>query len=304
MEIHNPHDKFFKELLSDKARAVNLLQALLSKELAALLDLDTIEKQDGSYITKELKAYFTDVLFKVKLKQGEQCYISLLLEHKSYKDVLVPIQLLTYLGNAYQSQLKNKEPLTLILPVVYYHGKESWNLKSIEHLFSNYSDDLLRYVPKFKTELIDLQALSEKELINLAGNMLSSPLLLQKYATDSEALSTKIVRILSTLDPYLKKNFLNTIFVYSSSLVELTNKEVEEVIDNLPNPIKGDFMTTYEMIVEKGKKEGRIEATKKFQEQTIINCHKAGFTKELAAQILELSLEEVTSIYAELTLKE
>ncbi len=58
-------------------------------------------------------------------------------------------------------------------------------------------------------------------------------------------------------------------------------------------------MTTYEMIVEKGKIEGRIEgriegkkeATKKFQEQTIINCHKAGFTKELAAQISGLSLE-------------
>jgi len=96
----------------------------------------------------------------VKLKDGNSCFLSLLLEHKSYKDELAPLQILTYLGNAYQQQIKNKEPLTLILPVIYYHGKESWEPKGVDFLFNKYPKNLLKYLPKFNMELIDLASLS------------------------------------------------------------------------------------------------------------------------------------------------
>jgi len=308
-DLNNPHDKFFKELTSDNNIARELLE-LLPVEVKRHFKLDTLKHKKGSYVTGALKELVSDVIFDVELALGNNCYVCILLEHKSYKDKNIQIQLLAYLGNAYLDQIKNDKKLTLILPVVYYHGKEPWELKGIEELFSDYPASLLKYVPRFDIELIDLAQLSEDELIELASDMLITPLLLQKYSSNPDELSNNIVRILGSVNSYLNKSHITAIFVYASQLIELEEKDLKEILKQLPKPAKNSFMTTYEKIIKAGKeigiqegKEIGIKAGKEIgiqegKENTVKKCLKEGLSVDLAARLSGLSIEEVSKIYS------
>jgi len=323
-DINNPHDKFFKGWMSDINRARELLQELLPLKLVKQIKFETLVHKKGSFVTGALKEFISDVIFKVELYHGSNIYISVLLEHKSYKDKHIHFQLLAYLGNAYIDQIKNKEPLTLILPVVYYHGKETWELVGIEHLFKDYPDSMLKYLPKFDLELIDLTRLSENEIINLASDMLITPLLLQKYSHNQTALSKRIIQIFSSLSPYLNVTHLNAIFVYTYQLIELEKEELEIILKQLPKPAKNSFMTTYEKLLKegeqiglrkgkvegeqiglrKGKVEGEQIGLRKGKAKSVKNCFKEGVSQQLASKISGLSLEEVSKIYSEMTKKD
>ncbi|MBK8388224.1 MAG: Rpn family recombination-promoting nuclease/putative transposase [Saprospiraceae bacterium] len=124
--VNNPHDKFFKALLSDKESAVAFLKLSLDKETLDALDLESITLVNTHFISPELEESFSDIILSAKLLNSEaNCYVSILLEHKSYKDDYVEFQVLSYLSQAYQRQIKNGEQLQLIIPIIYYHGRWS-----------------------------------------------------------------------------------------------------------------------------------------------------------------------------------
>lgn len=79
--IHNPHDKFFKETFGDVGMARSFLKNYLPQEILALVDLETILPQKGSYIDQELQESFSDLLFQVKIHKNEG-YLYFLFEHK------------------------------------------------------------------------------------------------------------------------------------------------------------------------------------------------------------------------------
>ena len=52
--INNHHDKFTKQVLSDKKTAKEFFQLSLPKSILAQVDLDTIEQVKESYVDNEL----------------------------------------------------------------------------------------------------------------------------------------------------------------------------------------------------------------------------------------------------------
>ena len=77
--IHKPHDKFFKETLSDLQTAQDFLQNYLPRELLEFMDLETIALQKDSFIEKELEETFSDLLFQTKINHKDG-YLYLLFE--------------------------------------------------------------------------------------------------------------------------------------------------------------------------------------------------------------------------------
>ena len=53
--VNNPHDKFFKALLSDKESAVAFLKLSLEKETLDALDLESITLVNTHFISSELE---------------------------------------------------------------------------------------------------------------------------------------------------------------------------------------------------------------------------------------------------------
>ena len=116
MTVQNPHDRFFRESFGRVHIARNYLEEYLPEPVLGLLDLDTLTLQEGSFIDEEMREHQTDLLYQVQLQGGGTATIYLLFEHKSFPDVLVALQLLRYMVNLWQQQVKEKVPLTPIIP--------------------------------------------------------------------------------------------------------------------------------------------------------------------------------------------
>ncbi len=60
--INKPHDKFFKETLSDLETTKDFMKNYLPAELLQLIDLESISPQKDSFIEKELEEAFSRAL--------------------------------------------------------------------------------------------------------------------------------------------------------------------------------------------------------------------------------------------------
>ena len=102
--MKNVHDKLFKQMMSLKSEAIALASNFLPQDVIEEIDLDSFELSNVSFITEELKEYFADVIYTCNTKKNEEIKISFLLEHKSYFDPHLPLQLLNYLLQGYDYQ--------------------------------------------------------------------------------------------------------------------------------------------------------------------------------------------------------
>jgi len=80
--IKNPHDKVFRETYSDLDNARSLLSNYMPERVLKLMDLSTLEICKDSFIEKELSDYYSDMLYRVTLKDGSIGSIYVLFEHK------------------------------------------------------------------------------------------------------------------------------------------------------------------------------------------------------------------------------
>ena len=83
MEIQNPHDKFFRAVISQLKYTRELICLKLPEKMKAQLDWEGLRHEPGSFIDEEDKEHFTDTLFSIPYKNKE-VLIGILIEHKSY----------------------------------------------------------------------------------------------------------------------------------------------------------------------------------------------------------------------------
>ncbi len=94
-----------------------------------LVRLDTLEICKDSFVDKDLKDFYSDMLYKVRIGNS-QGFVYFLFEHKSYLDSLIHIQLFEYMAKIWRlglKQSKNKK-LPIVIPLVLYHGKGKWRV--------------------------------------------------------------------------------------------------------------------------------------------------------------------------------
>ncbi len=126
-----PHDAMFRAMLEDVDRADRLVRDSLPEEIAALLADTPVRQVPGSWIDEALAGHQADALFEGELTNGGTALVYLLLEHKSYPDPEVPVQLLRYLSRIWSTHIVGKGTtggLPPIVPVVYYHGARRWSV--------------------------------------------------------------------------------------------------------------------------------------------------------------------------------
>ncbi len=278
MPITNVHDKFIRQILSNKELAIDFLREFLPETLVNHMDLQTLEHQDTSYINEELKESFSDLIWRVNMKGKESLRISLLLEHKSYADPKVVFQLLEYLACGYRKQIREKQKPELIIPILYYHGKNNWKFRSLESYFAHYPDFMKKYLPWFEPEFVNLHKLAPEQILTLQNGLLSSAVMLQKYSFDPAGLATHIHSILENLSPYLESNATNAIFVYMIHGTQLDERHFTESVQKLPEHMSTKAMTLYDQIISKRKDQWIEEGMEKGIEQ--------GITQSLQTTIL------------------
>ncbi len=136
----NRHDTLFRALVSEPSRAASLLTDYLPRKVAELLDPEApFEAVGESFVDKAARTTQCDALFRVRLKDGKDARLYVLLEHKSYVDAETPLQLLGYMVNIWRREIErsksersksegggNDIKLPAIIPLVFYHGRGRW----------------------------------------------------------------------------------------------------------------------------------------------------------------------------------
>ena len=126
-KIKNAHDRFFIKIFSDKYNIKSFLKISLPDALLKSLDFSKIEFDLKSYITGEIKGFFSDMVVKLRMKTGDnqniETDIYFLFEHKSYQDNKIFIQLLKYMYLMWQKDIDAGKSPRVIIPIVFYHGK-------------------------------------------------------------------------------------------------------------------------------------------------------------------------------------
>ena len=159
--VSNPHDFFFRRMMTLPNAAVDIARQTLPQDVLAQLDLSCVEQEETSWVDPDLKAHFADALYKIKFKEqtSEDAYLCILLEHKSSPDHLVAFQVLRYMVQVWQHHLvERKPPFPPIIPLVLYHGREKWTVpREFEVLFTR-RPGLQNYIPNFEYVLLDISA--------------------------------------------------------------------------------------------------------------------------------------------------
>ncbi len=116
MTVQNPHDRFFRESFGRPDIVRNYLEEYLPATVRALLKLDTLTQQDGSFIDEAMQEHQTDLLYQVQLHSGATATLYFLFEHKSYPDPLVGLQLLRYMVRFWTAAMKRPDHPPVYLP--------------------------------------------------------------------------------------------------------------------------------------------------------------------------------------------
>ena len=304
--IASPHDILLKDLLQHKTEAIAFFEKFLDSKIVELINLQTLESQNISYVSPDLDTKFSDIVFKVKLKNAQNLYLSILIEHKSAPDKYTCLQILRYIVEAHNKQIKENKSLELILPVLFYHGKENWKYKTIKDLLSNYPSSFMRFVPNFDVFNINLKSYPQQELAQIRAEYLSACMQVMNADTPSKA-KKGLREIVKRHKNFEDGEQILKIIRYLYTVSEIKMEEIIEIIEDLPSTLNNKFMTAYEQTIEIGEKrgiekgieKGIEEGIEKEQRIVVINGFKNNLSVSLISNIIGLEEARVIAILKE-----
>lgn len=269
------HDNFIRSLLANKKIARDYFKSYLPPFIRSRLNFATLTQLPDTYLSDDLKKSMSDIVYSCHRKGRKGAVkVSLLIEHKSYSDKYTSLQIGGYLFSALQKQVQNNEPLSLVIPVLLYHGKGRWQYRTLASLFDNLEEEWKQYLPDFEYIYNDLGTLSDAEVEALNNKFLAASFLALKHGFEKEWIEGNAVPLLllAAQGPRnLQKGFI--IYLYSRGRLKDT------LLSSLPEPIKKTVMNTLDIYIEKGRKEGHKEGIEKGRKEGIEKGHKEGMEK-------------------------
>ena len=163
-----------------------------------------------------------------------------LFEHKSYLPTFpIHLQLLDYLLQIWEDDLKNGRPLSVIIPIVVYHGEKGWEQKPFSDFFLDLPEDWRVFVPNFHYLLTDLSRMSE-ELIEekQESEYLRNLFMALKFARNKEWIKQNKEKIITFGESFFEQEregiLLQTLVYYIIKVADMTQNEVAELRRKIP----------------------------------------------------------------------
>lgn len=242
--------------MADKTIAASYFANFLPAFVSQQLDFETLEHLPDSYMSKELRKTMSDIVYTCRKKGSDaEVKVSLLIEHKSYPDQHTPIQIGSYIFSALQKKVANKEPLSMVIPVLLYHGKQKWEYQQLGGLFENLEDSWKQFLPDFAYIYNSLGEMPDQQFEALENKFLEASLLALKHSFEKEWLNQHAPKIL-TLAGDGPKGLQKSLIVYLFGRSEMQEAAIRKIVDLLSVTLKDSVMSTLDIFIEKGRKEG------------------------------------------------
>jgi predicted transposase/invertase (TIGR01784 family) len=214
-DITNPHDRFFKEVFSRPDVAEDFLVHYLPPDVSSLLRPGTFRLSKGSFVDANLREYFSDLLYQVNFQSGEQGFVYILFEHKSYPAPDIAFQLLRYMTRIWEHATKHTlGSLPAVIPIVLYHGTVKWKVPLNFASLYQAPESLTRSLWDFTYTLCDLSSYTDEEI--KLGVMAKVALLLLKHihGQDLAHRLKDILGLLRAMEVQTALEFLETVMRY------------------------------------------------------------------------------------------
>ncbi|MEO5369525.1 MAG: Rpn family recombination-promoting nuclease/putative transposase [Magnetococcus sp. DMHC-1] len=287
IDLLHPHDRLVKVLLLQPESAGYLLRERLPPPVTAILAPGDPELVDGSFVSDELSAYFSDRLFRARTITGKDAFFYVLIEHKSYPDRKVALQLGRGIMGVIDQETRanpNWTSLPAVMPLVLYHGEQEWTIPT-EFLDLVDADAALRpWLLNFAFKVIDLGPIPNDKLSQHAR--LRAGLLALKYGTRSpEEQAAAWETIISALAE-APELFLPVFYYLLATFQNLSREQVQQIIECVKPMEDTNVISIYAReLIDEGYQKGRQEERREILKKAI--KHRFGSVPEWAQNKLD-----------------
>jgi predicted transposase/invertase (TIGR01784 family) len=300
------HDEFFREAFGMIEVVKPFCQHLAPEKIRNILDTSTLRREDASAISHKLDPYYTDIVWSCKTKKGRPIRICLLFEHKSWVPKYPHLQLLRYQIETWDNEQDADENIIPIIPIIIYHGKRPWKVRSFESYFGDVEEEILPYMPRFKYHLVNLADYPDSVIKTFNAIFLEKTLLQLKHAFEKAYLKKNFVSLwVAGFDNYENdriSHFIKFSSVYlSQTSGGITNEEIEE--QEIANNLKSDKMNIMEQLIQKGEmqgiQKGKLEGKLEGKRIAIYEGFLLGNSYALLSKVFGLPVNEIKAIVEE-----
>ena len=264
------HDKLFRLIFSDTKEAAAFLRARLPAALARRFRWSTLRQVPGSFVDQELRGLVTDLLFEVRTTagggKGARQRLCLLFEHQSRSDRWMALRLMRYCCRIWEagSQSHPQERfLRPVLPVVFYQGRRRW--RYAQELAESFPPEFRGepWVPRFRYLVFDQTRVAPEQVVGaLRGRLLQLAMMHAFEQAPAEA-RERCVRLLAALKREPVRGGADYVRVFLGYILKTgpvdTPQAMAEVVDRRAPELRGDLMTSGEVLRREGLVRGRRE---------------------------------------------
>ena len=289
--LHQPHDKLFKIVLSQKSQTVELLNRMLN--LKEKLKEDDIEKYESKHINYMFQNRESDIVYKMKQKN-----IFFLIEHQRKIDYNMPQRILEYEveiikeATSGNKMTKKNHKLPRVIPIVIYTGERKWDVeKYIEECQEVLTES--NRVKLGEYYILDVNDYTKEEL-QKDDLFLSKMLLLERLKTQKEILEV-LNSIIEEEHQEENKIVLKKIIPYIFQ-EKLDEKDIDEILVRLEKEEKNMITEVLRKESEKQRRIGIREGVKQGSENVIIQMLKFGIKEETICKAINITKDDIEKI--------
>jgi predicted transposase YdaD len=166
-EITSINDKIFKKIFGDVENTKDFLKKVLPREIKQRLDFSSIKIDPTNYVSNEFQEGYSDIVVEAKMKSRSSgkipTEIYFILEHKTEGRVKVFFQILKYMCFVWEKDIDANKPMRVIIPIIFYHGKEKWNVPDSFAGQFDVDEEVKRFLLDFRY-ISHTQKISRKQL--------------------------------------------------------------------------------------------------------------------------------------------
>ena len=245
-----------------------LLRERLPKAVTQYLSDEPPEPIQATFVDERLRECFSDRLFRVTTTSKQSAFLYVLIEHKSTPDHKVGWQLLRYMVEIlkqWEKENPNWEQLPAVVPFVFYHGAETWNIPNEFINLVNTVEGWKPYLLNFQFPVLDLGGLPDQKLSTHAR--LRPWLAVMKYATRKDQQSVVVELLIALLksapeDMRSIVSYLINVYTYDKQTLEKIIREVhpeekEKMMSQFAQEILKEGM---QQGIEQGVQQGEAKA--------------------------------------------
>ncbi|HEX6902639.1 MAG TPA: Rpn family recombination-promoting nuclease/putative transposase [Thermoanaerobaculia bacterium] len=215
------HDQGYKRLFSHPSAVEHLLRGFLREDWADRLDFSSLERVGNSFVSDDLRERHSDVIWRLRF-QGKGQWLYLLLELQSTSHHFMAVRLQSYAALLQEEvirreKLRTRDPLPLVLPVVFYNGERPWRApREMRSLYREVQPGLRHWLPDLRYLVLDVRRL-DLNRPELAGNWVAALLRIEACPNpdDLHGLAEELASMLPPEDSELRRTitiWLNSIF--------------------------------------------------------------------------------------------